>query len=130
MYDYADINFAMRAVRVLGIIFVVAITAFALRSRAVLVAGSVGSLLGYIVPERDIYIDGTAEGCFMAYLEWNAGHVLSWGIGGAIVASAAIMTFQALRRAGRVPKQYSLRALLLATAVIAALAAIIRALAT
>jgi hypothetical protein len=130
MYEYADIKFAMCAVRVLGIIFLVAIWAFASKSRAVFVAGTLGSLLGYIVPEPDICIDGTAEGCFMGYLDWTAGHILSCGVAGAFLASSAVAVFQALQRAGRIPKQYSLRTLLLATTAIAAALAIIRFLAT
>ena len=130
MYDYADIEFAMCAVRVLGIILVVAIVAYALKSRAVFVAGSFGSLLGYAVLEPGICIDGTGEGCFMGYLHWSARHVLLWGIGGAVLASAAVVAFQALQRVGRIPRQYSLRTLLLVTTVVAAVAAIIRLLAS
>jgi len=79
MYEYSDIKFAMCAFRVLGIILVVAVAAFALKSRAVFVAGSLGSFLGYVIPEPSICIDGTAEGCFMGRLDWSASHVLSWG---------------------------------------------------
>lgn len=129
MYEYADIKFAMCAIRVLGIILVVAIVAFGLKSRAVFVAGTFGSLLGYIVPEPGIHINGTAEACFMGYLNWTAGHILSCGMVGAVLASGVVVAFQALQRAGRIPKQYSLRTLLLAITAIAATAAIIRFLA-
>lgn len=129
MYEYSDIIFAMCAIRVLGIILVVAVAAFALKSRAVFVAGSLGSFLGYVIPEPSICIDGTAEGCFMGRLDWSASHVLSWGICGAVVAVGVVLAFQTLQRAGRIPNQYSLRSLLFAITAMAAMLAIIRLLA-
>lgn len=65
----------------------------------------------------------------MGYLDWSASHVLSWGILGAVTAVAVVFGFQSLRRAGRVPTQYSLRSLLFVTAATAAVLTTIRFLA-
>lgn len=106
MYYYSDVEFAMCAIRVLGIILVVAFVAFALKSRAVLLAGSFGSLLGYIIPENRGWSNGwagNAEELYLGLLERSAAHVFLWGIVGAGVAS--VVAFQVSRRAGCVSKQ-------------------------
>ena len=83
---YHEILFAMCAVRILTIIGIVAVIAFATKSRAVLAAGALGSLLGYVVPERREYADGTAEAVFMYNLQVSADHILWCGVVGALLA--------------------------------------------
>ena len=120
MYDYGDVEFAMCGVRVLAIILAVAVVAFLAKSRALFVAGAAGSFLGYIVPEAHIHINGTAEACFSGYLERTAGHVFWLG---AIGAMTCCVTVAGLQHSGRLPKQFSLRTLLLTVTGFAMLAA-------
>lgn len=131
MYDCAYIKFATSAVCVLGIIAACAVAAFALKNRVVFVAGAFGSLLGYIVPVPGMRcMIGPAEAVFMSILELTAEHMLFWGMGGAVAAAVVVANYQALIRSGRIPKQYSLRTLFLLTTAIAAVAAIVRFLAS
>src|SRR5687768_3817265 len=123
MYDYGEIECAMCGVRVLALILAVAVVAFIAKSRALFIAGFLGSFLGYVVPEGSRHINGSAEACFRGYLEWTAGHVLLWG---AIGAAVGCVSVAALQHTERLPKQFSLRTLLLAVTAIAILAGAIR----
>ncbi|GEM_PF-1804035 len=126
MYKYGDVEFAACGIAVLGLILVVAVVSFAVQSRTMFILGSIGSFLGCVIPEPSIHIDGTAEGCFIAGLEFTAAHVLQYGAIGAFTSCVAVAVFQCRKPLGR---QYSLRTLLLATTAVAVVLAIFRCLA-
>jgi hypothetical protein len=122
-YDYGDIEFAMCAIRVLAIVAVVAVVSYAFGSRAMFLAGSLGSLLGYVAPHGREYASGMLEAIFISQLQWTAGHILGYGVFGAFVACAAVAGLRAIPRS---KARYSLRALLITMTVIAAIAALVR----
>lgn len=126
MYNHGDVEFAACGIVILGLILVVAIVSFAVKSRTMFILGSLGSFLGYVVPEPSIHIDGTAEGCFLAGLEFTAAHVFQYGTIGVFTVCLAVAVFRHKRSLGR---QYSLRSLLLVTTAVAAALAIFRCLA-
>lgn len=64
------------AILVLNIIGVVALIAYVTRSRALFVAGSIGSLLGYVVPPSPFSVDGTPEQQLLGLISMN---VVPWG---------------------------------------------------
>lgn len=125
MYDMADVEFAVDTVSVLSVVLVVAIVAFGSRSRVVFFAGLLGSCLGFVVPEPQVHMQGTLEGCFMESLKDSASHILFWGIIGAGAACVAVAVVQIVRT-GRIPRQYSLRTLFLVMTVVAVMMGMVR----
>jgi hypothetical protein len=123
-YSYAQIELATCALRVLFIALVVAFVAFAVKSRAVFVAGTIGSLLGFVVPQATAHISGTPEGVYLAYLAGSANHVLLWGIAGATVACVGALFVRS--RFWRTRFQYSLRTLLIIVTVASLIGALVR----
>jgi hypothetical protein len=101
MHAYHEILSATCAVYVLSIVGVVAVVAFVAKSRIIFLAGSLGSLLGYFLPEGGIYPNGTAEAIFMVHLEFSADHVFWHGVFGAVVAT--VITALVLQRLRTTP---------------------------
>lgn len=121
-YEYADIEFAMCAIRVLAIIGVVAVISFFAKSRAMFVAGALGSLLGCVAPHGGIHINGTAEAIYMGHLHFTAAQMLWWGVTGASIACLAVAIYQRFK-----PRfQFSLRTLLATTSIVAILLGLIQ----
>jgi hypothetical protein len=91
-YDRDQIELAMCGIRVLAIIGAVALVSYATRNRVVFLAGAIGSMLGFAVPQPVIYAEyASVEAAFMASLDDAAGHVLFYGIVGATAGCAAGM---------------------------------------
>jgi hypothetical protein len=88
-YSIEQIKLATCLQQVLYVICVVAITAFFAKSRCLFFFGTIGSFLGFFIPEPWIEsICSDAEAAFMVGIEDTADHVMSWGIAGAILGSA------------------------------------------
>lgn len=124
-YGHDHIQLAMCGVRILAIIAVVAIVSCAARSWMAFVAGTVGSTLGFVVPEPAIYAQyHSFEGAYLGGLADTANHVLFYGIIGASLACAGAICGQQWWRER--PLQYSLRtAFLVLTAAATALGFIV-----
>ncbi len=91
-YDLHQIEFAMCWLRVLVIIGAVALVSYAARSRGVFLAGTLGSLLGFVVLEPVVYAQYTsAEAAVMGWLDDAASHALFYGIFGAAAGCATGM---------------------------------------
>ena len=114
-YQYADFEFAMCALRILVIVGVVAIISYAAKSRAMFVAGALGSLLGCVAPHGGIHINGTAEAVYMGQLHFTASNIFWWGIIGATFGCLAVAGIQRFKPTS----QYSLSALIATMTVIA-----------
>ncbi len=120
---------AAQAVIVLTLVLGVAVFAYVSRSRATFLLGSVGSLLGLVIPQPRVYAQyASIEGEAMGYLRDVTGHVLFWGVIGAILASAAARHLFPPRAPRRSLARFSLGGLLIAVAIIAILIAAIGAL--
>jgi hypothetical protein len=88
-FSLQEIKAATCMVHILGIILVVAVVAFFVKSRLLFLVGTMGSFLGIIIPERKIYISfSNGEAAFMWVIDYAASHVLTWGIVGAILGMA------------------------------------------
>ena len=92
-YDYADFEFMMCAIRILVIVGVVAVISYVAKSRAMLVAGTLGSLLGCVAPHGGIHINGTAEAVYMGQLHFTASNILWWGVVGASIGCLTVRQF-------------------------------------
>ena len=114
-YDYADFEFMMCAIRILVIVGVVAVISYAAKSRAMFVAGTLGSLLGCVAPHGGIHINGTAEAVYMGQLHFTASNILWWGVVGASIGCLTVAAIQRFKPSA----QYSLRTILATTTVIA-----------
>ena len=100
-YQYADFEFAMCALRILVIVGLVAIISYAAKSRAMFVAGALGSLLGCVAPHGGIHINGTAEAVYMGQLHFTVSNIFWWGIIGATFGCLAVAGIQPVIEWGR-----------------------------
>ena len=114
-YDYADFEFMMCAIRILVIVGVVAVISYAAKSRAMFIAGTLGSLLGIVAPHGGIHINGTAEAVYMGQLHFTASNMLWWGIIGASIGCLVVAGIQRFKPTS----QYTLRTILAVTTVVA-----------
>ncbi|GAB5403105.1 MAG: hypothetical protein Aurels2KO_13360 [Aureliella sp.] len=121
-YDYADFEFMMCAIRILLIVGVVSLISYAAKSRAMFVAGTLGSLLGCVAPHGGIHINGTAEAVYMGQLHFTASNILWWGVIGASIACLTVAGIQHFKPSA----QFNLRTILAITTVIAVVLGLIQ----
>ncbi len=87
-YNHAQLELAMCGLRVLPIIAMVAFVAYMAKSRRVFVLGTLGSLLGFVVPEFTVHVQySSAEAAYVGSMTSTANHVLSFGVIGAAIAA-------------------------------------------
>jgi hypothetical protein len=97
-YSLRQIELATALVWVLGLVVVAAVIAFVARRRSLFLGGTVGSFLGFVVPEpRNESICSTVEAAFPVAINDYVSHIVTWGALGAITGLA----FGALMARGR-----------------------------
>ena len=89
-YSLSTIEVATALASVAGMLLAVAIVAWALRSRAALLGGIIGSTVGFLVPKPwECVIYRSAEAAFLGAADSYVSHVRFWSAVG-VVAGAAI----------------------------------------
>jgi hypothetical protein len=94
MSTYLEFELARRILCVLVIVFWVALVAFAAKNRTLFVAGTVGSLLGFVPSGIVRQINGTGEQIFMAQLGFATSDAFWSALVGAIALGLVAVMFQ------------------------------------
>ncbi len=108
-YDHSEIFFATESLRVMPIIVVVSLVSYVAKSRMALVAGILGSFLGYVVPEPSVWLYYADVPSLLS----TANHILFYGVVGAVLGCSLVIRLRSIRRSSL---RFSIQTLLWLTA--------------
>jgi hypothetical protein len=102
MLSLHEIAYAKAAVWQLSTVGLVAVWAFVCRSRLVLAFGSLGVLLGFVVPKPRVYADyRSVEAAYLGAIDAIVEHTVFWTLFGAVLGTLTGLYLTRLRRKRR-----------------------------
>ena len=116
MHSYHNLEFAMCGVRILILILFVSFASYYSKSRLMFALGTIGCFLGHVVP-----MSQRTSMTFESSLYWTSSHILAWGLVGGFLGCCISWAIS-----NQFQKQFSIQALLISTAMIAFLIAMIK----
>jgi hypothetical protein len=90
-----EIAYSKAGIWQLGLLISVAAIAYFARSRRLFLMGTLGTFLGYIVPQRIVYTNyRSVEGAFMGAVYAAANHLVFWAVVGATVCVTLVLDWR------------------------------------